>query len=71
MKVCLEIILYFENSKVFTAIAQKVLQGVKKSFEYAHWNIKVYWILPDTLWNSTTVTMLTYSLYVVFVFVCT
>ena len=29
-----------------------------KSFEYAHGDIKIYQILPDALWNSTTVTML-------------
>ena len=51
-------ILNFENSKFLTALTQKVLQGIKKSFDNAHWDIKVYWILLDTLWNSTTVTML-------------
>ena len=54
----LKMILNFENSQFLTALTQKVLQGIKKSFEYAHWDIKIYWILPDTLRNSTTGTMI-------------
>ena len=49
------------TAQILTALTQKVLQGIKKSFEYAHWNVKVYWILLDTLWNSTTVSMLMYK----------
>ena len=52
-------------SQFLTALTQKVLQGVKKSFEYVHWDIKIYWILPDTLWNSTTVTMLMIVLHII------
>ena len=35
-------ILNFGNSQFLTALTQKVLQGIKKSFEYAHWDIKKY-----------------------------
>ena len=31
-------ILNFENSQFLTALTQKVLQGIKNSFEYAHWD---------------------------------
>ena len=31
------------------ALTQDVLQDIKKSFEYAHSDIKIYWILPDTM----------------------
>ena len=55
-------VLNFENSQFLTALTQKVLQGIKKSFENAYWDMKIYWILPDTLGNSTTVTMLTFML---------
>ena len=48
----------FGNFQFLTALTQKVLQDIKKSFECGHWGIKIYWILPDTQLNSTTVTML-------------
>ena len=51
-----KMILNLENS--LTALTKKVLQDIKTSFEYAHLDIKIYWILPDTLWNSTTVSRL-------------
>jgi len=31
-----------------------VLQDIKKSFEYDHLDVHIYWISPDSLWNSTT-----------------
>ena len=43
------------------ALTQKVLQAIKKSFECAHWDIKIYWISPDTSRNSTTVITLMIS----------
>ena len=36
------------------------LQYIKESFERVHWGVKTYWILPASLWNSTTITTLTY-----------
>ena len=54
-------ILHFENSQFLRALTQKVLKVIKKSFEYAHWNTKIYWISLVSLWNSTTVTMLLYN----------
>ena len=41
-----------------TALPQTVLQDIKKSSEHVHWNVKNYWILYASLWNSTTVTTL-------------
>ena len=37
------------------ALNKKVLQDIKKSFKDAHLDIKIYWILTTSLWNSTTV----------------
>ena len=34
------------------------MQDITKSFEDVHLDAKIYWILPETLWNSTTVVML-------------
>ena len=51
---------------ILTPLTQKVLQGIKKSFEYAHWDIKIYWISPDTPRNSTTVI----TLMTGFIFTC-
>ena len=50
--------LKFEILKFLRAL--KVLQGIKKSFEYANWSMKICRILPEILWNSTTATMLMY-----------
>ena len=47
-----------ENVKFLTSTPQVVLQDIKKSFKGAHWNAKIYWNSPASLWNSTTVTML-------------
>ena len=33
-----------------------MLQDIRKSFENVHLDVKIYWILPATLWNSTTLT---------------
>ena len=44
-----------------SALTQKVLLAIKKPFEYAHWDMKIYWISPDTLRNSTIVTMLLFT----------
>ena len=41
------------------ALTQKGLLAIKISFEYAHWDIEIYWISPDTSRNSTTVITLT------------
>ena len=59
----LKIILNFENFQFLTALTQKLLQGINKSFEYAHWDTKINWIWPKTLWNSTTVTMLLHTFH--------
>ena len=40
------------------ALTQKVLKVVRKSLEYAHWDMKIYRISSDTLKNSTNVTLL-------------
>ena len=40
------------------ALPQVVLEYIKKFFEGVHRGAKTYWILPATLWNSTTVTTL-------------
>ena len=37
---------------------QKVLQAIKRPFEYAHWDMNIYWISSDALRNSTTITTL-------------
>ena len=51
--------LKIEKCCFLTALNQKVLQGIKKSLEDVHLDAKIYWILPASLWNSTTVIMLT------------
>ena len=38
-----------------SALTQKVLLAIKKSFEYAYWDMKLYWISPEAQRNSTTV----------------
>ena len=45
----------FENGPFLTALNQVVLQGIKKSFEGAHLDAKMYWISSATPWNSITV----------------
>ena len=40
--------------------------NIKKSFEHAHWDMKIYWISPDTSRNSTTVI----TLMTGFIFTC-
>ena len=42
-------------------IFESILQGIKLNF--SHWNIKIYRILPDIIWNSTTITMLLNTLW--------
>ena len=39
-------------------LPQTILQDIKKSLEYVYWDVKIYWISPETLWNSTTLFML-------------
>ena len=34
--------LKFKNAQFLMALIRKVLQGIKKFFEYAHWDIKIY-----------------------------
>ena len=41
-----------------TALNQKVLKDIKKSFEDVHLLAKIYWISPYSQLNSTTVIML-------------
>ena len=40
----------------------KALQDVKKYFKDVHFDVKIYWILPASLWNSTMVITLLPSL---------
>ena len=40
------------------SLTQKSFKGIKKYFDYAHFDIRIYQSSPDTLRNSTTVTML-------------
>ena len=40
----------------FGLIDSKNLTRSQKTFEYHHWDMKIYWIFPDTLRNSTTAT---------------
>ena len=42
-------------------LPQTILQGIKKSSENGYWDVKSYWISYASLWNSTTVTMLTWK----------
>ena len=42
-----------ENTQFLTALYQVVLQDIKKSFEEAHLDAKIYWISSATPWNST------------------
>ena len=44
------------GEEIFLLQTQKALQSIKQSFEYTHKDIKIYEILPDTTWNSKTVT---------------
>ena len=37
------------------ALNQTVLQDIKKSLKDVYKDVKIYWILPASLWNSTTV----------------
>ena len=37
------------------ALNQIDLQGIKKSLEEVNLDVKIYWIPPASLWNSTTV----------------
>ena len=55
--------LNFEIFNFLQAFTQKVLQDIKKSFEYVSWCMKIYRILPDTLQNSATVSALFMVLY--------
>ena len=40
------------------ALPQTVLQDINKSFQDCHLGVKMQWILPATLWNSTTMVTL-------------
>ena len=44
------------------ALTQIFLQDIKKSFEHAYLDIKIFWNSPDTPRNSTTVITIHYSL---------
>ena len=43
-------------------LPQAVLQYIKKSCQGVYWVAKTYWISSGSLWNSTTVTTLLYTL---------
>ena len=43
-------------------LPQTMLQDIKKSFEYVHWDVTIHWISPETLLNSTTFFMLKWVL---------
>ena len=43
-----------------TTQPQTVSQDIKKSFEYVHWDVKIYSISLDTHLDSTTLFMLVY-----------
>ena len=45
------------------ALTQNVLQAIKKSFEYAHRDMKINLISPDTTRSSATVITLTLGLF--------
>ena len=49
--------------KILEALTLIVSQDNKKVFDYAHWNIKIYQIPPDTLRNSTTLTTLSDNVF--------
>ena len=38
------------------------MQNLKKCYDDVHFNINIYWISTSTLWNSTTIIMLIYTL---------
>ena len=38
----LRMILNFKKKQLLTALTQKILQGIKKSFENAYWDMKIY-----------------------------
>ena len=42
--------------------SKSLTRDIKKSFENAHWDIEIYWILHDTLEDSTAITGLLSSL---------
>ena len=41
--------LNFENVHFLTTLPQTILQDIKKSFEYAYWEVKIYCISPASL----------------------
>ena len=49
-----------EMCPILTALNQKLLQDIKKFFEDVHFDVKIYWISPATLWNSMTISSLTH-----------
>ena len=58
--IILNMIFVFEcqpRRKFFVA-SQPIWRGIKKSFKIVHMDVKIHWISPATLWNSTTVTTL-------------
>ena len=52
-----------ENALLLTTRNQVVLQGTNKSFQDVHLNAKVYWISTASLWNSTTVVILVFTIF--------
>ena len=54
MYISMVTVVEFHSVRAVT-LTQKVLQAIKNSFEYADWSIKIHFISPDTLRNSTTV----------------
>ena len=51
-----------ENAQVLTPSNQVASEDIKKSFELAYLDVKIYWISPAALWNSTTVITLIHNL---------
>ena len=49
-----------ENAQSLMTLTQKFLQDIKKSFEYANYDMKIFWISPDTPRNSGTVNTVVY-----------
>ena len=47
-----------ENSPFFILLTQVVVQSIKKAYKGVLLGTSIYWISPETLWNSTIVCLL-------------
>ena len=52
-----------ENALFLMARNQTLLQDTNKCFQDVHLWPKNYWISPDSLWNSTTVVILVFTIF--------